>query len=73
MVHSIRVVHGEGNGYPLRYSCLDNSMNRGAWRTIVHGVTESDTNEELQWLIKGVTLGLRGETWAGDKITCGNH
>ena len=23
---------GEGNGYPLQYSCLENSMNRGAWR-----------------------------------------
>ena len=25
---------GEGNGYPLRYSCLENSMDRGAWRAI---------------------------------------
>ena len=28
---------GEGNGYPLRCSCLENSMNRGAWRATVHG------------------------------------
>ena len=27
----------EGNGYPLQYSCLENSMDRGAWRAIVHG------------------------------------
>ena len=34
---------GEGNGYPLQYSCLQNSMDRGAWWAIVHGVTkESD-------------------------------
>ena len=33
----------EGNGYPLQYSCLDNSMDRGAWRAIVHGVTKSQT------------------------------
>jgi len=34
----------EGNGYPLQYSCLDNSMDRGAWWVIVHGVAkESDT------------------------------
>ena len=33
----------EGNGYPLQYSCLENSMNRGAWQAIVHGVTESQT------------------------------
>ena len=29
---------GEGNGNPLQYSCLDNSMDRGAWRTAIHGV-----------------------------------
>ena len=32
---------GEGNGYPPHYSCLENSMDRGAWWTIVHGVTKS--------------------------------
>ena len=30
---------GEGNGNPLQYSCLEKSMDRGAWRTAVHGVT----------------------------------
>ena len=30
---------GEGNGYPLQYSCLGNRMDRGAWRNTVHGVT----------------------------------
>ena len=29
----------EGNGYPLQYSCLENPMDREAWRTTVHGVT----------------------------------
>ena len=32
---------GVGNGNPLQYSCLENSMERGAWRAIVHGVTKS--------------------------------
>ena len=32
---------GEGNGYPLQYSCLENSMDRGAWQAPVHGVTKS--------------------------------
>ena len=32
---------GEGNGKPLQYSCLENSMNRGAWQATVHGVTKS--------------------------------
>ena len=30
---------GEGNGNPLQYSCLENSMDRGTWQAIVHGVT----------------------------------
>ena len=34
---------GEGNGNPLQYSCLENSMDRGAWWAIVHGVTKSRT------------------------------
>ena len=32
---------GEGNGYPLQCSYLENSMDRGAWWIIVHGVTKS--------------------------------
>ena len=34
---------GEGNGYPLQYSCLENSVHRGAWWATVHGVTKSRT------------------------------
>ena len=34
---------GEGNGYPLQYSCLENSMDRGAWQATVHGVAKSWT------------------------------
>ena len=30
---------GEGNGYPLQYSFLENSMDRGAWQATVHRVT----------------------------------
>ena len=32
---------GEGNGNPFQYSCLKNSMDRGAWQAIVHRVTKS--------------------------------
>ena len=34
---------GEGNGYPLQYSCLENSMDRRAWQATVHGVANSQT------------------------------
>ena len=34
---------GEENGYPLQYSCLENSMDRGDWRATVHGVAKSQT------------------------------
>ena len=33
----------KGNGYPLQYSCLKNSKDRGAWRATVDGVTKSWT------------------------------
>ena len=38
---------GEGNGNPLQYSCLQNSMDRRAWRATVHRVTKSQTTERL--------------------------
>ena len=34
---------GERNGNPLQDSCLENPMDRGAWRSTVHGVTQSQT------------------------------
>jgi len=34
---------GEGNGYSLQYFCLENSIDRGAWWAIAHGVTKSWT------------------------------
>ena len=33
----------EGNDNPIQYSCLENSMDRGAWRVTVHGVAKNQT------------------------------
>ena len=38
---------GGRNGNPLQYSCLESPMDRGAWQVTVHGITESDTSEQL--------------------------
>ena len=34
---------GGGHGKPLQYSCMENPMDRGAWRATIHGVTKSQT------------------------------
>ena len=34
---------GEGNGYPIQYSFLENSMDRGVWWATVHGVAKNQT------------------------------
>ena len=38
--HLLATAHGEGNGAPLQYSCLENPMDGGAWWAAVHGVTK---------------------------------
>ena len=37
------MLSGEGGGTPLQYSCLENPMDRGAWKAAVHGVPEGWT------------------------------
>ena len=39
---------GEGNGNPLQYSCLKNTMDRGAWQAAVHGAAKSWTDSATQ-------------------------
>ena len=46
---------GEGNGNPLRYSCLENPIDRGAWRATVHGVAKSQTRLKRLSGINGIS------------------
>ena len=39
---------GGGHGNPAQYSCLENSMDRGAWQVTVHSWKESDTTEATE-------------------------
>ena len=43
---------GEGNGNPFYHSCLENSMDRGAWQATAHGVAKS----QIQWATNTFTL-----------------
>ena len=52
---------GEGNGNPLQYFCLENSMGGGAWQVTVHGVVESDMTEQLTLSLLFITS--IQETW----------
>ena len=49
-VHCIFMkVYGEGNGTPLQYSCLENSVDGEAWWAAVHGIAKSDTTGQLHF------------------------
>ena len=43
LITGLGIFPGEGKGNPLQYSQLENSMDRGTWQAIVHGVTKSQT------------------------------
>ena len=47
LIPQLRRSPGEGNDNPLQYSCLGNTMDRGAWWAIVHGRRELDMTEWL--------------------------
>ena len=58
---------GEGNGYPLQYSCLQNSMDRGARRATVHGLAKSWTRLSDFQLLTPRSWGLGFQhTFSGD-------
>ena len=43
LIPGLERIPGEGHGNPLQYSCLENSLDRGAWRATAHGVTKNQT------------------------------
>ena len=50
---------GEGNGYPLQYSCLENSVDRGAWRATVQRFAKSQTRlSDFDWAVIGLLNSL---------------
>ena len=57
----------EGNGNPLQYPCLENSMGRGAWQVTVHGVAKSRTQLKQPSThtrcLKSAGVGLDLLTW----------
>ena len=49
---------GEGNGNPLQYFCLENSVDREAWQATAHRVAESDMTEQLSTHARHLAAGL---------------
>ena len=43
LIPGLGISPGERSGNPLQYSCLENSVDRGAWQATVHGIAESQT------------------------------
>ena len=48
---------GEGNGTPLQYSCLENSIDGGAWWAAVHGVAKSQTRRHFHFSLSCIGEG----------------
>ena len=58
-IPGLRRSPGEGNGNPLQYSCLENPMDGGAWRVIVHGVAKSRTRRVASLSFHFMSLRMR--------------
>ena len=63
---------GEGNGYPVHNSCLENSKDRGAWQVTVHGVAKTSTFTSLS-MASIVPHRLALITCIGLSSMCFNH
>ena len=47
---------GEGNGNLLQYSCLENSVDRGAWCSIIHEIVEDAVSDRLSLAVPSVAV-----------------
>ena len=57
LIPRLRRYPGVGNGNPFQYSCLENSMDRGAWRATVHNVIKSQTQ------LKQLSMHIMYKNW----------
>ena len=58
---------GEGDGYPLQYSGLENPMDRGVWRATVCGVTNGGTRlSDVRFHFTFLSTQNQGSGWPGD-------
>ena len=65
---------GGGNGNPLQFSCLENPMDRGAWRAKVHEVTKSQTQLSDWAPMKSYSnTGTHCDIWVYQWLTIRNH
>ena len=55
---------GEENGKPFQYSCLENSMHRGAWQATAHGVAKSQTRlSNFTFTFLSISVGVLGPSF----------
>ena len=48
-IHVLGRSSGEGNGYPLQYSCLENPMDRGAWQATIPEIAKSQSQLNVEY------------------------
>ena len=75
LISGLGISPEEGNGSPLQYSCLENSVDRGTWRATVHGVTKNWTWLEKEMATHSSVLAWRipGTVEPGGLPSMGSH
>ena len=60
---------GVGNGNSLQYSCLENSVDRGAWRATAHRVSKSQTRLSMRVTLKSYVATVAGTVRIAERIS----